>query len=362
VGLNGKVAVGDADHQGIWGTRDVDAAAVVWERATPNGSGFGNNGLENDFVYSDPKTAGRFFVVFQRDHLLRLFFPPTGAGTQDLLPMNPPATLLRPYRTMDDGTVATNSVFNQLNYPVGTVAVDPRAASNTVLVAVHIQPNTTFGIAVTRNANRNPSGGPKIDCPAPPPPAPAGGCFQTPVANTATWFPVLGPVATPIVSISFSASEPGKAYALDQAGQAFVLANVDDPAMTFQPAGAFVAAAPDFARQIVADPGTPGRLLALSHRRLQRWADANAANWTRIGQATLPAAVQLNAICHHPTRPNLVYMATAAGVLASSDGGSSWTSIAAGLPVVPVMNVFTSATHLYAVTFGRGLWRAKLPA
>lgn len=360
VGLNGQVAVGDADHQGIWGTRNVEATNVEWERATPNNNGFGNDGLENDFVSADSKIANRFFVGFARQHLLRLMFPPTGAGTQDLLPMNPTGVPLQPYRTMEDGTTPTNVVFNQLNYPVGTVAIDPRPGSNTMLVAVHVQPNTTFGIAVTRNANVNPSGGPKVPCPTPPPAPPVGGCFQTPVVGTAAWSPVFGPAPTPIVSISFSAAEPGKAYALDQSGQAFVLANVDDAAGRFQPAGGFAAAPPDFARQIVADPRTAGRLLALSHRQLQVSTDGNATVWNRIGQGSLPA-VQLNALCLHPTNAKIVYLATATGVLVSNDRGATWSSISAGLPVVPVMQVFTNATHLFAVTFGRGLWRAKLP-
>jgi hypothetical protein len=163
------------------------------------------------------------------------------------------------------------------------------------------------------------------------------------------------------VSISFSAGEPGKAYALDQSGRAFVLANVDDASARFQPAGSFTATPPDFARQIVADPRAPGRLLALSHRQIQLSTDGNAATWTRIGQSTLPA-VQLNAVCFHPTNAKIVYLAAASGVYVSNDRGATWSSIATGLPNAPVMQVFTNSTHLYAVSFGRGLWRSKLPA
>ena len=100
VGLNGKVAVGNADHQGIWGTTDIEASPVVWKRATPSDNGFGNNALENDFVSADPKTAGRFFVQFDSEHLLRLKFSPTSTGaTQDLLPLNPTTAPLRPFNS-----------------------------------------------------------------------------------------------------------------------------------------------------------------------------------------------------------------------------------------------------------------------
>jgi len=89
---------------------------------------------------------------------------------------------------------------------------------------------------------------------------------------------------------------------------------------------------------------------------------SNQVAWNPIGQATLPAGAQLNALCLHPTNSKIMYLATAnAGVLVSEDGGASWGWIGLGLPNVPVMDVFTSPTHLYAVTFGRGLWRAKLP-
>ena len=353
VGLNGRVAVGDADHQGIRGTRDIEAATVRWERATESASGFGNDGLENDFVSADPKTAGRFFVQFAAQHLLRLNFPQVSAA--DLLPLNPPGTPLQPFTTFTND----NPVFNQLNYPVGTVAVDPRAKSSTMLVSVHVQPNLTFAIDMTRSANASPSGGPRIPCPAAPPAPPPGGCFQNPVVGTATWTRTFGPVDTPIVSISFSPSEPGKVYALDQAGSVFVRQNIDDPAGVWQPGGSFAVAPGDFARQIVVDDRAPGRLFALSHHRILSSTDGGTS-WTPMGQGTLPPA-QLNSLCIHPANSKILYVGTASDVLSSPDRGATWASIGAQLPNVPVMQVFTNATHLYAVTFGRGLWRAKLP-
>jgi hypothetical protein len=302
---------------------------------------------------------------------LRLKFSPTSTGaTQDLLPLNPTTTPLRPFTFKNNA--ANRPVFNQLNYPVGAVAVDPRAGIHTMLVAVHFALNASFGIQKTQDANADPVGGPKIPCPAPPPAPPVGGCFQSPVTGTADWTPVFGPDPMPIVSIAFSPEteikgrpiivKKWKAYALNQNGQTFVLGDVDDPAATFQPAGNFVAGQPDFARQIVADPRTPGRLLALSHFQIHLSTDGDASIWNPIGQATLPAGAQLNALCLHPTNSKIIYLATAnAGVLVSEDGGASWGWIGLGLPNVPVMDVFTSATHLYAVTFGRGLWRTQLP-
>ncbi|MCA1612073.1 MAG: hypothetical protein LC780_14730, partial [Acidobacteria bacterium] len=82
------------------------------------------------------------------------------------------------------------------------------------------------------------------------------------------------------------AGQPGRAYGLDEKGGTFVLADVDDPGARFQPAGRFVADEPDFARQIVADPRTPGRLLALSRRPIRLSTDGNAALWNGISRAS----------------------------------------------------------------------------
>jgi len=364
--MSGNVVVANADHQGIRGTADIEASSVIWQRATPDESGFGRTGLENDFVSGDSSTPNRFFVLFHDLHLLRLKYPPVDeTPAENLLPINPTDTPLRPYEM--NSTPNTRAKYNQLNYPVGTIAVDPRAGKSgkyIVLASVHVSPNQTYGIQMTTDANVDPSGGPRIECreSPPAPPQPVGGCFTTPVEGTANWSAVFGPTSTPIVSIAFSPSEPGKAYALDESGAVFVLANVDDddPAPVFEPARGFDAIDPDFARQIIADPTTPGRLFALSHGQILTWTDSNAENWTRIGQGSLPD-VQFNCLVLHPRRSRVMYLATAAGVYASVDRGANWYSIGDALPNVSVMQVFTSETHLYAVTFGRGLWRTKLP-
>jgi hypothetical protein len=276
---------------------------------------------------------------------LRLKFSPTSTGaTQDLLPINPTTTPLRPFTFRN--TPANRPIFNQLNYPVGAVAVDPRAGTNTILVAVHSNRFTSFGIQKTQKANVDPSGGPRKKC-STPPPAPEGGCFETSVTGTADdWTSVFGPDPTPIVSIAFSPEteikgsftpvKKWKAYALNQDGQTFVLRDVDDSAAKFEPAGSFVALDPDFARQIVADPRAPGRLLALSHFQIHLSTDGNAATWNPIGQATLPPKAQLNALCLHPTNSKIMYLATAnAGVLVSEDGGLAGAGSGWAYPTCP---------------------------
>jgi photosystem II stability/assembly factor-like uncharacterized protein len=353
VGLNGNVAVGNADHQGIHGTTNVGAMNVRWTRATPFGNGFGNNGLENDFVFPDAANAGRFFIAFQSQFLLRLRFPSVNAE-QDLLPMDPPATPLQPFTTRGGNNAAMNQL-NQLNYAVGTLAIDPRPGANVILTAAHQDLNRRFTIQLTRNGNADPTGAPPDQC---------GDdnnrtfCFPTPVANTAVWTTSFGPIATPIVSIAFSPTQARKVYALDESGVVRVKDDIDD-ANAWRQVGSFPVGANNFARQILPSVTTVGTVYALTHRAFMVSTDTGAT-WTQRGQATLPAT-KFNAIASHPTRSRVLYLGTDSDVLVSGNGGTSWESIGGSLPNAPVMQLFTDGTYLYAVTFGRGLWRAALP-
>ena len=349
VGINGAVAVGNADHQGIRGTANINASPPQWTRVS---SVFGNNGLENDFVVADPHTPNRFFVEFQEQFLLRLRFP--FRNQQDLLPFEPPGSPLRPFKAI----AANNAVNNQLNYPVGTVAFDPREDSNIILTAAHEALNTSFSIRMTRNGNANPAGGPN-NCGDSGPGSGSTFCFNPPITGSANWALSYGPVPTPIVSIAFSPTEARKVYALDQAGSIIIKDDIDDDSTPWRPAGNFTIGSGDAARQVMADIATPDKLYAMSHRQFMVSNDGGTT-WAQRGQNSLPAE-KFNCIAAHPTKSNLLYIATDTSVLASSDGGSTWKAIDGLLPNAPVMQVFTDGSYLYAVTFGRGLWRAKLP-
>ena len=133
VAVQGNVAVGNADHMGVRGTTDLDAAQPTWERASAGASTYGNNGLENDFVFDDPRTDGRFFLSFEDRHLLRLLYPGT-SSTRGLLQFSPQSTALQPFTKVWSNSV----VNNQLNYAVGTIAVDPRKDSEIILTAIHV--------------------------------------------------------------------------------------------------------------------------------------------------------------------------------------------------------------------------------
>ncbi len=59
-----------------------------------------------------------------------------------------------------------------------------------------------------------------------------------------------------------------------------------------------------------------------------------------------------------------LYVGTDAGVYQSTDGGATWLAVGTGLPRVPVddIQLTTGTNTLFAATFGRGMWKVKLPA
>jgi len=95
---------------------------------------------------------------------------------------------------------------------------------------------------------------------------------------------------------------------------------------------------------------------------------APSVKWRRItgnGLGVLPN-IPVNAIALDPSSPSSIYYAgTDIGFFASKDGGVSWqdASTSLGLPNVQVNDIqFVPGTgYLMAATFGRGVWRIKLP-
>jgi photosystem II stability/assembly factor-like uncharacterized protein len=75
--------------------------------------------------------------------------------------------------------------------------------------------------------------------------------------------------------------------------------------------------------------------------------------------------IHLNAIARHPDDPtDTLYAATDGGVFVTTDGGDNWTpaDVPFGMPAVEVYDLKSvpGTGHLYAGTFGRGVWRIKI--
>ncbi len=99
-------------------------------------------------------------------------------------------------------------------------------------------------------------------------------------------------------------------------------------------------------------------LWAAAGERLLASSDGGQS-WKLSGLAPGPVA----ALAADPVRPDLIAVATPAGVHASLDGGASWINLGAGLPAAPVTALaFDANETLWAATLGRGVWSLPLAA
>ena len=72
----------------------------------------------------------------------------------------------------------------------------------------------------------------------------------------------------------------------------------------------------------------------------------------------LPFDVSVNAILAHPSASGLLYVATDAGVLVTTDAGLSWIPLGVDLPPAPVSTIafHAAAARLVVGTYGRSAW------
>jgi MYXO-CTERM domain-containing protein len=101
-----------------------------------------------------------------------------------------------------------------------------------------------------------------------------------------------------------------------------------------------------------ATPTTPGHVF--------RSGDGGKS-WSGIepGGVDIPA----NSLVAHPTSGGVLFVGTDLGVLASYDGGTSWSPPAAGLPTAAVywLGYHAASSQLVAATFGRSVWSVTFP-
>jgi photosystem II stability/assembly factor-like uncharacterized protein len=77
--------------------------------------------------------------------------------------------------------------------------------------------------------------------------------------------------------------------------------------------------------------------------------------WRRI-TAGLGPEDAARALREDPQVPGLLYLATDRGVYVSWDGGETWRSLQANLPLVPVHDLVVHGDDLVVATHGRGIW------
>jgi uncharacterized protein (TIGR03437 family) len=86
------------------------------------------------------------------------------------------------------------------------------------------------------------------------------------------------------------------------------------------------------------------------------------AHWTDIS-GNLPD-LPVNSLAVDPDLPDTLYIGTDAGVLATTNGGTSWSSAGNGLPRVVVTSIIfhRPSRTLRAATHGRGVWDLLVPS
>lgn len=93
----------------------------------------------------------------------------------------------------------------------------------------------------------------------------------------------------------------------------------------------------------------------LSQQRIAKFEEGGLAigdvfTWPDISERLISMAAD-------PGCPNVLYLGTTRGVYVSNDSGEHWSPYGPGFPKVPVTELIFDQSHLYAGTFGRGLWR-----
>ncbi len=108
---------------------------------------------------------------------------------------------------------------------------------------------------------------------------------------------------------------------------------------------------------ITIDPGNPNHVLVTfgGYSAQNVWVTNNAgATWTALpGIPSIPCYdVEI-----HPQITNWLYVGTELGVLTSENGGLTWSVPNDGPANTPVYELFWNNGSLYAVTYGRGIYR-----
>jgi photosystem II stability/assembly factor-like uncharacterized protein len=322
VAVQGDLAVGNLDHNGLKGTTDV--ASGVWRKANKFG---GNNALEFSFVYADPKRANRFYVFYvskDENHLRRLRFP--SLVREDFIQYAPfvPFTAGR-----------------SRSLPVGPVAVDMRAGSDTLLVCANKSDREGFRLMMTTEADVEPT----LDA--------ARVAVGLPSWNTA----IDNGRIHPLVSVTFAPSSPGTAYVISANGVVSTKPDVNVGAVDadWEVRGQWLQSD---VRQLVVHSQFEEKLYAISGTSFGRSTNGGRT-WPSAG-ITSPPGTELNSIVVHPHDPFTLFIGADSGVFVSRNDGENWSPFDDRLPNAEVTQVFIERGRLYAVTHGRGLWRRKI--
>lgn len=162
------------------------------------------------------------------------------------------------------------------------------------------------------------------------------------------------------VSIVFSASSPGTAYAVSQSGQVYHNPNVAVPQNWVSMASNWNSGEFGNVVQLAVDATDEAQLYLTSSGQIATSADGGAT-WTAIAGATAGTlgTLAFQSILADPARTQTVFVAGNPGVFISTDGGQTWSEYDEGLPNASASWLQWYGACLYVSTWGRGLWRKQ---
>ena len=181
-------------------------------------------------------------------------------------------------------------------------------------------------------------------------------------ATTPTWTAIKPDPGSSISAIAVAQGDSDRIWVGHNNGQVYRTENgtVASPSWTRVDAGS--TPLPDrYCTRLTIDPSDPNRVYATfggyNSGNVWRTAD-NGATWANISSG-LPSA-PVRSLVVAPFNSNYLYIGTEVGVLASENGGSSWSSGNDGPANVSVDELFWMGNTLYAATHGRGLFRTEV--
>jgi photosystem II stability/assembly factor-like uncharacterized protein len=310
VGIAGNHALGNLNHSGIKGSVDLNSADWF---------GVHGNSWEFNYVFGDPKRDDHFYV-FHQDRLYYQVFVPVYEDRK-LFRMSEWPPYVRGKKT---------------SKPIGAIAADPRPGHDLLLVGTN---ETNARLMLTRNPyEREPADVNK----------PKG-------LRAVAWEETLHLTDAKIVAVGFAPGTQGAAVAITSNGDVYTTpdAYVID---TWELRGNV--GAPATIKQLAINHWDVDRLYVVTEEGVYRSVDGGDS-WQTVGSATLPPS-ELNSIVADPGDAARLYVGADIGVYRSLDEGITWEPYDDGLPNAEVLQIQVEGAWLYAVTYGRGLWRCRL--
>jgi ligand-binding sensor domain-containing protein len=165
------------------------------------------------------------------------------------------------------------------------------------------------------------------------------------------------PQGDPFVSVSFSPQNTGVAFAITKSGALFTTSlGVPLPTVVnwTRQNGWVGRNNGDGVRHMAIHPNNDNRVYAITENTLAKTSN-RGGTWTTILR-NIPTQKYYSIAA---TKQDL-FLGTSDGVFKTANEGTTWKKKNGNLPNVKVVQLVIDGNYLYAVSFGRGLWRIPL--